>query len=116
MNSTPPTPSGPARPTVTPTSRTMILTGIPGDGVEGGACRLLSGYLLIGGPRDVLTSGQRVKVTGHERTGRMTTFQQGIPVVGRERGARLTCLRGSASSSRDRRQDGGNTVRSQRLS
>jgi len=81
MNSTPPTPATPAHPSVTPTSRTMILTGIPADGVEGGGCLLLSGYLLIGGPRDVLTSGQRVKVTGHERPGLMTTCQQGIPFV-----------------------------------
>lgn len=80
MNSTPPSPSPRLRATGQ-SSRTMTLTGVLADGVEGGGCLLLSGYLLIGGPRDVLTSGQRVKVTGHERPGLMSTCQQGIPFV-----------------------------------
>ena len=42
---------------------------------------LLDGYLLLGGPRDVLTAGARVTVTGRVETGMMTTCQQGTPFV-----------------------------------
>jgi hypothetical protein len=49
-------------------------------GVEGN-CFLLDGYLLVGGPREVITAGARVTVTGEVRTGLMTTCQQGIPFL-----------------------------------
>jgi hypothetical protein len=42
-------------------------------------CLLLDGYLLVGGPRDVLTAGARVTVTGRVEPGMMTTCQQGTP-------------------------------------
>ncbi|MGH8775979.1 MAG: hypothetical protein ACRDWI_12675 [Jiangellaceae bacterium] len=58
----------------------MTLTGVPTEGVESG-CLLLSGHLLLGGPRDLLASGQRVRVTGRVEPNVMSTCQQGIPFV-----------------------------------
>jgi hypothetical protein len=66
------------RPSLTSSSTTLI--GTITEGVESG-CLLLSGYLLVGGPRDVLTTGQAVRVTGHEEPRLQTTCQQGIPFV-----------------------------------
>lgn len=56
------------------------LTGTVQGGVEPN-CVLLDGYLLVGGPRDVLTPGARVEVTGRAEPGMMTTCQQGTPFV-----------------------------------
>jgi hypothetical protein len=46
--------------------------------VESG-CLLLRGYLLLGGHRDVLHAGARVRVTGRVAPNAMTTCQQGTP-------------------------------------
>ena len=59
-------------------SAPMTLTGTPEAGVEAG-CLLLSGYLLIGGDRDVLTGGRPVTVTGRPDPDLRSTCQQGIP-------------------------------------
>ena len=60
--------------------RCTTLTGTVSSGVEPG-CLLLDGYLLLGGPRDVLKPGARVTVTGQAEPGMMTTCQQGTPFV-----------------------------------
>ncbi|MGK5738369.1 hypothetical protein [Micromonospora sp. URMC 103] len=85
-----PPPSGPVRPTVPPKSPggptlpppvgATTLTGTVVPGVEP-KCLLLDGYLLIGGPRDVLTAGATVTVSGRPEPGMMTTCQQGTPFV-----------------------------------
>ncbi|MGC9668123.1 hypothetical protein ACNTMW_16400 [Planosporangium sp. 12N6] len=56
------------------------LTGTVTAGVEPN-CLLLSGYLLVGGPREQLRDGARVTVTGRVQAGLMTTCQQGTPFV-----------------------------------
>jgi hypothetical protein len=56
------------------------LTGTVEAGVEAG-CLLLRGYQLIGGPRDLLRPGARVRVTGRPAPRLMTTAQQGTPFV-----------------------------------
>jgi hypothetical protein len=56
------------------------LTGVVTPGVEPN-CILLNGYLLIGGPRELLRSGAKVTVTGRVQTGMLTTCQQGTPLV-----------------------------------
>lgn len=56
------------------------LTGVPTEGVESG-CLVLSGHLLVGGPRDLLGSGQRLQITGQVEPNLMTTCQQGVPFV-----------------------------------
>ena len=61
-------------------SRTLTLTGVPEPAVEAGGL-LLDGYLLIGGPRDLLSSGQRVRVTGRVQPDLLTIWQQGTPLV-----------------------------------
>lgn len=61
-------------------SGTMTLTGTVTAGVEPN-CLLLDGYLLVGGPRDVVRSGARVTVTGRVQPDLMTTCQQGTPLV-----------------------------------
>ncbi|MEU2167166.1 hypothetical protein ACH47V_07260 [Micromonospora chersina] len=68
---------GPSKPTG-PGATT--LTGTIRAGVEPN-CLLIDDNLLIGGPRDVLTPGARVEVTGHAEPGMMTTCQQGTPFV-----------------------------------
>ncbi|WP_433537042.1 hypothetical protein ACQPZK_04290 [Micromonospora sp. CA-249363] len=70
----------PGGPTVPPPVGATELTGTITAGVEPN-CVLLDGYLLVGGPRDVLTAGARVTVTGRVEKGTMTTCQQGIPFV-----------------------------------
>ncbi|MEU4470066.1 hypothetical protein [Micromonospora sp. NPDC023888] len=72
-----PKPGGPSTP---PGVRATTLTGTVQSGVEPN-CVLLDGYLLLGGPRDVLTPGARVEVTGRAEPGMMTTCQQGTPFV-----------------------------------
>lgn len=74
---TPKTPGGPTKP---PPVGAATLTGTVESGVEPG-CLLLDGYLLVGGPRDVLTAGASVIVTGKIQPDMMTTCQQGIPFV-----------------------------------
>jgi hypothetical protein len=49
-------------------------------GVEPG-CLLLQGYLLLGGPRELLRDGAQVKVTGRVQPDLVTTCQQGTPFV-----------------------------------
>jgi hypothetical protein len=58
----------------------LTLTGTVRPGVEPD-CLLLQGYLLVGGPRELLRGGGRVKVTGRVQPGLMTTCQQGTPFV-----------------------------------
>ncbi|MFY1619365.1 hypothetical protein [Micromonospora sp. WMMD736] len=70
----------PGGPTVPPPAGSAELTGTITAGVEPN-CVLLDGYLLVGGPRDVLTPGARVTVTGRVEKGTMTTCQQGTPFV-----------------------------------
>ncbi|MEU8181878.1 hypothetical protein AB0B85_04730 [Micromonospora sp. NPDC049044] len=72
-----PKPGGPSTP---PGVRATTLSGVVRAGVEP-KCVLLDGYLLLGGPRDVLTPGTRVEVTGRAEPGMMTTCQQGTPFV-----------------------------------
>jgi hypothetical protein len=79
---TPPTaPGRPPKtggPTLPPPVGATTLTGTISGGVEPN-CLVLDGYLLVGGPRDVLTAGARVTVTGRVEPGMMTTCQQGTP-------------------------------------
>ncbi|MEH0931911.1 hypothetical protein [Micromonospora sp. CPCC 205558] len=72
-----PKPGGPSTP---PGVGATTLSGTVQGGVEPG-CVLLDGYLLLGGPREVLTPGTRVEVTGRVEPGMMTTCQQGTPFV-----------------------------------
>jgi hypothetical protein len=73
-------PKRPGGPTKPPPVGAATLTGTVESGVEPG-CLLLDGYLLIGGPRDVLTPGATVTVTGKIQPDMMTTCQQGIPFL-----------------------------------
>ncbi|WP_406075027.1 hypothetical protein [Micromonospora sp. NBC_01638] len=70
-------PGGPSTP---PGVGETTLSGTVQGGVEPN-CVLLDGYLLLGGPRDVLMAGVRVEVIGRAEPGMMTTCQQGIPFV-----------------------------------
>ncbi|TDC24892.1 hypothetical protein E1211_31355 [Micromonospora sp. 15K316] len=70
----------PGGPTLPPPVGATELTGTVVAGVEPN-CLLLDGYLLIGGPRDVLAVGAEVTVTGRVQPGMMTTCQQGTPFV-----------------------------------
>ncbi|TDC83021.1 hypothetical protein E1193_10175 [Micromonospora sp. KC606] len=90
----PPTASAPAPPpTVSPTVRSPIkpsgprlppgvgaveVSGTVTAGVEPG-CLMLDGFQLLGGPRDVLTPGAKVTVTGKPQPDLLTTCQQGTP-------------------------------------
>ncbi|MET7880370.1 hypothetical protein [Micromonospora profundi] len=74
------TPKPPGGPSLPPPVGATELTGTVTAGVEPN-CLLLDGYLLIGGPRDVLAAGSRVTVTGRVEAGMMTTCQQGTPFV-----------------------------------
>ena len=58
----------------------MTMTGTVTAGVEAN-CMLLNGYLLIGGPRELIRSGATITVTGRVQKGMMTTCQQGTPFV-----------------------------------
>lgn len=60
-------------------SESVSLMGTPTAGVEQG-CLVLDGYLLIGGPRELLASGEQLAVTGRVSTGLVTTCQQGVPL------------------------------------
>lgn len=81
----PTTPSGvkspkPGGPSTPPGVGATTLSGTLQGGVEPN-CVLLDGYLLLGGPRDVLRPGARVEVTGRVEPGMMSTCQQGTPFV-----------------------------------
>lgn len=60
--------------------RTLTLTGTPEPAVEAGGL-LLDGYLLVGGPRDLLGGGRPVRVTGRVQPDLLTIWQQGTPFV-----------------------------------
>jgi hypothetical protein len=60
--------------------RKLTLTGIPEPAVEAGGL-LLDGYLLLGGPRELLGEGRPVRVTGRVQPDLLTIWQQGIPFV-----------------------------------
>ena len=60
--------------------RRRTLTGVVQPGVEAGSL-LLGGYLLLGGPRDVLAGGGTLRVTGRPQPHMLTTAQQGTPFV-----------------------------------
>ncbi|WP_327032869.1 hypothetical protein [Micromonospora ureilytica] len=82
---TPTTPSGvktpePGGPSTPPGVGATTLSGTLQGGVEPN-CVLLDGYLLLGGPRELLRPGARVEVTGRVEAGMMTTCQQGTPFV-----------------------------------
>ncbi|MEV1142447.1 hypothetical protein [Micromonospora sp. NPDC049799] len=72
-----PKPGGPTKP---PPVGATELTGTVTAGVEPN-CVLLDNFLLIGGPRDVLTPGTRVTVSGRVQPDMMTTCQQGTPFL-----------------------------------
>jgi hypothetical protein len=61
-------------------NRKLTLTGIPEPAAEAGGL-LLDGYLLVGGPRDLLAEGRRVRVTGRVQPDLLTIWQQGTPFV-----------------------------------
>lgn len=71
-------PTGPTRGAPPSPGSELTLSGVVREGVERG-CYLLDNYLLVGGPRDVITAGGRVTVTGRVQTDLMTTCQQGVP-------------------------------------
>src|SRR5688572_479176 len=80
-----PTPTVPVTtaPAGKPAGKVERVTGRVEAGVEAG-CKLLvadsgGGYLLLGGPADVLKEGARVEVEGTVEPGLMTTCQQGRP-------------------------------------
>ncbi len=76
----PPTKRPPNGPSLPPGPGGDTLTGTVSQGVEPN-CLLLDGYLLVGGPRDVLRPGATVTVTGRSQPDMMTTCQQGTPFV-----------------------------------
>ncbi|MEU9505023.1 hypothetical protein AB0D32_01920 [Micromonospora sp. NPDC048170] len=92
--SVPPTPGDPVDPTApalpppskgtggptSPPAGGTTLTGTVTSGVEPN-CLLLDNYLLVGGPRDVLTPGVKVTVTGRVQRDLLTTCQQGTPFL-----------------------------------
>ena len=57
-----------------------VLTGTITSGVEYG-CLMLNGFQLIGGPRELLRPGTRVRVSGRPAPDMLTTAQQGVPFV-----------------------------------
>lgn len=58
----------------------LTLTGVPQPAVEAGGL-ILDGYLLVGGPRELLAGGAPVTVTGRVEEGMLTIWQQGTPLV-----------------------------------
>lgn len=60
--------------------RRITLTGTAEPAVEAGGL-LLQGYLLIGGPRELLGGGRPVRVTGRVQPDLLTIWQQGTPFV-----------------------------------
>ncbi|WP_433390027.1 hypothetical protein [Micromonospora sp. KLBMP9576] len=76
----PPPPKSPGAPSASPPAGGTTLTGTVTAGVEPN-CLLLDNYLLVGGPRDVLTPGAKVTVTGRVQRDLLTTCQQGTPFL-----------------------------------
>ncbi|ASW56675.1 hypothetical protein [Plantactinospora sp. KBS50] len=77
----PPQTVRPPKPPTNPTPGARVtITGTIAPGVEGN-CLLLNGYLLVGGPRDVLKPGASVSVDGQVQPDMVTTCQQGTPLV-----------------------------------
>ncbi|MEE6256984.1 hypothetical protein [Plantactinospora sonchi] len=76
----PSTSTGPTRGVPPSAGSAITLTGVVREGVEHG-CYLLDNYLLVGGPREVITAGGRVTVTGRVQADLMTTCQQGVPFM-----------------------------------
>ncbi|MEV4479311.1 hypothetical protein AB0K04_01970 [Micromonospora coxensis] len=74
----PPTKRPPAGPSLPPGPGAHTISGTVEAGVEPG-CLMLDGFQLVGGPRDVLTAGAKVTVTGKPQPDMLTTCQQGIP-------------------------------------
>lgn len=70
----------PANPSGSPAAGGATITGTVTSGVEPG-CLLLGEYLLVGGPRDVITAGAKITVTGRVERDLMTTCQQGTPFL-----------------------------------
>lgn len=67
---------------VSPGTGGITITGTPTEGVENGCIVMQAGdtlYLLLGGDRSMLMSGQPVVVRGVPNPGLMTTCQQGTP-------------------------------------
>ena len=60
-------------------AKNVVLTGTPEAGVEAG-CLLLDGYLLVGGPRELLAGGQQLTITGTQDPTLMGICQQGTPL------------------------------------
>jgi hypothetical protein len=60
--------------------RRLTVTGVPQPAVEAGGL-ILDGYLLVGGPRELLGSGAPVTVTGRIQEDLLTIWQQGTPLV-----------------------------------
>lgn len=58
----------------------ITLNGTPSAGVEAG-CLLLGGYLLIGGPREVLAAGDQITVIGRPDPTFRSICQQGVPLM-----------------------------------
>jgi len=99
MSSSPPSASSPGPPPSSPAAGSgsgqatpppnrspgeLTLTGQPEEGVEAGCLILRSGgqqYLLLGGDRQLLTSGRAVVVRGRPDPTMMTTCQQGTPFM-----------------------------------
>lgn len=65
---------------IKPSPGEVTVTGTVAFGVEPN-CVLLNQYLLLGGPRELFTAGALVTVTGRVEPDRMTTCQQGTPLV-----------------------------------
>jgi hypothetical protein len=69
-------PEGPAA----PGDGLLTVTGTVTEGVEAG-CRVLDGYLLIGGPSDLLQPGARITVIGRIDPDVLSYCQQGTPLL-----------------------------------
>lgn len=80
-----PMPEPSHRPTTPPLDEETIsppgsitLVGVPRAGVEMN-CWLLDDYLLLGGDRELIESGDRLEITGQPMKGTYTTCMQGTP-------------------------------------
>lgn len=80
-----PTTSPTSDPTTAPSTPPSIedineLVGVPEAGVEND-CWLLDDFLLVGGDRKLIASGEEVRIVGQIDKNMMTTCQQGTPFV-----------------------------------
>jgi hypothetical protein len=64
--------------TASPKPGSVTLVGVPHAGVEMN-CWLLDDYLLLGGDRELIASGERLEITGQPMKGVATTCMQGTP-------------------------------------